>query len=138
MLKSTDGGASWTVLRTFAVIHLHNVKFNPANGYLYVATGEWTQNANNDECERVFRSKDLGETWTVIIDKTPPIDYYGDTIYLPILFQGNYVYLGTDQASRSNWIDRIYDDGSDSLFTPHRVYDFPSRRQLPRIIWSMG
>ena len=131
VLKSTDGGDSWAVLRTFAAVHLHNVKFNPANGYLYVATGEWTQGANNAECERVFRSNDQGQTWTVIIDKTPPSDNYGDTIYLPILFQGNYVYLGTDQANRSNWIDRIYDDGSGSLFTPQRVYDFPADCNFP-------
>ena len=131
LLKSTDGGASWTVVRTFAAIHIHNVKFNPANGYLYVATGEWTQDAINDECERVFRSKDQGQTWTTVIDRTITGDGYGDTIYLPMLFDGNYVYLGTDQAFRSNWIARIYDDGSNSLFSPHRVYDFPDDGNFP-------
>jgi hypothetical protein len=62
ILESTNGGASWSIIRRFASVHLHNIKFNPANGYLYVATSEWGQGYSNQDCERVFRSKDLGQT----------------------------------------------------------------------------
>ncbi len=32
ILKSTNGGASWTVISRFAAVHLHNIKFNQADG----------------------------------------------------------------------------------------------------------
>ncbi len=102
VLKSTDGGATWTVIQTFGSVHLHNVKFNPANGYLYVATAEWTQGYNNTQCERIFRSKDLGKTWSNVINRPAEIQGYGPTIYAQMLFNDNWVYLGTDKAYQIN------------------------------------
>ena len=131
VLKSTNGGASWSVIHRFAAVHLHNVKFNPANGYLYVSTGEWAPGINSQECERVFRSKDLGQTWTTVINRPAEIQDIGSTVYLPMLFSGNWVYLGTDQAFQPNWIDRFYDGGSNNAYTPQRVYTFPSGSNFP-------
>ena len=116
VLKSTNGGSSWSIIHRFAAVHLHNIKFNPANGYLYVNTGEWTNGFNNQECERVFRSKDLGQTWSIAVDRPEEMQAEGNTVYLPMLFSGNWVYLGTDQAFQPNWIDRFYDDGSNNPF----------------------
>ena len=137
VLKSTNGGASWTVIQRFATVHLHTIKYNPADGYLYVATGEWAAGYNNQDCERVFRSKDLGQTWTVAVDRPVELQGEGTTVYLTMLFDGRLVYLGTDQAFQPNWIDRFYDDGSNSAFTPQRVYSFPSDSNMPIIsaVW---
>jgi outer membrane biosynthesis protein TonB len=131
VLKSTNGGASWSVIQRFATVHLHNVKYNPSDGYLYVVTGEWTQGYNNQDCERVFRSKDQGQTWSIAVDRPVDLQAIGTTVYLSMLFKGNWVYLGTDQAFQPNWIDRFYDTGSDTPFTPQRTYTFPSDGNMP-------
>ncbi len=137
VLKSTNGGVSWTVIRRFSAVHLHSIEFNPADNYLYVATGEWGSGYNNQDCERVFRSKDYGQTWNTVINRPAEIQGTGDTIYLMMLFDGNRVYLGTDQANQPNWIDRFYDDGSNTAFTPQTVYAFPSDSNFPIIsaVW---
>jgi hypothetical protein len=140
LLKSADGGVSWSVVAQASAIHYHNVKFNPANGYLYASTGEWTPGYNNGDRERVYRSKDLGQTWTVVVDRSTEGEAYGNTIYLPVLFDGNWVYLGTDQAFRPNWIDRFYDNGADTVFQPQTVYTFPADSNFPVIsaVWLDG
>jgi hypothetical protein len=140
LLKSTNGGATWTVIHRFSAIHLHNVKFNPADSYLYINTGEYTPGYNNQECERVFRSKDLGATWSIVINRPVEMQAEGNTVYLPMLFSGRWVYLGTDQAFQPNWIDRFYDDGSSSAFTPQKVYSFPADCNFPVIsaVWLNG
>jgi hypothetical protein len=131
LLKSTNGGLSWTIICTFGAVHLHNVKFNPYDGYLYVATGEWTYGYDNSECERVFRSKDYGQTWRVVVNRPVEMQAQGSTVYLPILFNGRWVYLGSDQAFQPNWIDRFYDDGSSRTFSTQRVYNYRSESNCP-------
>jgi hypothetical protein len=131
LMKSSDGGATWNIVRRFSAVHLHNVKFNPSNGYLYVVTGEWTGGYNNQECERIFRSKDLGGTWSIVINRPQEVQAQGTTVYCPILFNGNWVYLGSDQAYKYNWIDRFLDDGSGNGFAPQRVYNLPQDGYFP-------
>jgi hypothetical protein len=131
LMKSSDGGANWTAIRRFSAVHLHNVKFNPANGYLYVVTGEWTNGCNNQECERIFRSKDLGATWSIAVNRPQELQAEGNTVYNPMLFSGNWVYIGSDEAYKYNWIDRFQDDGSSSNFTTQRVYNFPQDGYFP-------
>ena len=131
LMKSSDGGANWTAIRRFSAVHLHNVKFNPANGYLYVVTGEWTSGCNNQESERIFRSKDLGGTWSIAVNRPSEIQAEGNTVYNPMLFSGNWVYIGSDQAYKYNWIDRFLDDGSSSNFTTQRVYNFTQDCYFP-------
>ncbi|MGD6809815.1 MAG: WD40/YVTN/BNR-like repeat-containing protein [Candidatus Bathyarchaeia archaeon] len=140
LLKSTNGGTSWMVIEQASAIHYHNIKFNSANGYLYASTGEWTPGYNNADRERIYRSKDLGQTWTVVVERTTQGEEYGNTIYLPMLFDGNWVYLGTDQAYQPNWIDRFYDTGANTLFKPLTVYSFPSDSNCPVIsaVWLSG
>ena len=86
---------------------------------------------NNHECERVFRSKDLGQTWNIAVNRPVEMQAEGNTVYLPMLFSGNWVYLGTDQAFQPNWIDRFYDDGSNQPFQTQKVYSFPSDSNCP-------
>lgn len=122
ILKSTDGGATWMVIAEFSTVHYHNIKFNPYNGYLYVVTGEYAWGYPNGYAECVLRSKDFGQTWTAIIQRAGNIS---NTLYAPILFDESWVYLGTDQAYTTNWIDRVYDNGSNTL-KPETVYNFSS------------
>jgi hypothetical protein len=129
--KSTDGGATWSAIRRFSTVHLHNVKFNPQNGYLYVVTGEWTKGSSNQECERIFRSKDLGATWSTAVNRPSEVQAQGSTVYYPMLFSGNWVYLGSDQAHQHNWIDRFYDDGQSGSYALQRVYSFPQDGYFP-------
>jgi photosystem II stability/assembly factor-like uncharacterized protein len=140
ILKSTDGGATWTKIFDAGTVHFHNVKFNPANGYLYAVTGEYGLGYDNTDCERVFRSKDSGQTWSLIVNRTKQDDVYGDTIYLTVLFNGSWVYFGSDQAYKPNWIDRIYDNGSDVAFVPQRVYNFSGDCNFPlaSAVWLNG
>ena len=131
LMKSSDGGVNWTAIRRFSAVHLHNVKFNPANGYLYVVTGEWTNGFNNQESERIFRSKDLGATWSIAVNRPQENQSQGSTVYNPMIFNGNSVYIGSDQAYKYNWIDRFQDDGSNGSFTPQRVYNFTQDGYFP-------
>ncbi len=123
ILKSTDGGGTWAVIAEFSTVHYHNIKFNPYNGYLYVVTGEYAWGYPNGYAECILRSKDLGQTWTTVIQRVS--NGSGNTLYGPILFYENWVYLGTEQASQTNWIDRFNDNGS-KAFQPEKVYTFLS------------
>jgi hypothetical protein len=137
VLESIDGGATWKIIATFDSVHLHAVKFNPSNGFLYVATSEWTQGYSNTQCERIFRSKDLGQTWSIVVNRPAEIQGYGPTIYAQILFNDSWVYLGTDKAYQINDIERFYDNGSNIAFIPQTVYTFPSDCAFPVIsaVW---
>jgi hypothetical protein len=137
VLESIDGGATWKIIATFDSVHLHAVKFNPSNGFLYVATSEWTQGYSNTQCERIFRSKDLGKTWSIVVNRPAEIQGYGPTIYAQILFNESWVYLGTDKAYQINDIERFYDNGSNIAFIPQTVYTFPSDCAFPVIsaVW---
>ncbi|MCW4030373.1 MAG: hypothetical protein NWE92_12095 [Candidatus Bathyarchaeota archaeon] len=128
VLKSTNGGVSWTKIGSFSVLHFHNIKFNPANGYLYLVTGERNPLANYPDSEKIFRSKDYGATWSLIVDRN---DAYG-TVYLPITFVGSYVYVGQDYPNKICQIHRFYDNGA-GPFTPQLVYSPPSDGCMPFI-----
>ncbi|MCW4024079.1 MAG: hypothetical protein NWF01_03475 [Candidatus Bathyarchaeota archaeon] len=131
VLKSTDNGATWTKTAEFAAASINNIKVNPQNNYLYAITSEYTPDVNNSQCERVFRSKDNGTTWTTVINRPTELQTYGNTIYTAILFSGDHVYLGSSQPLKPNWIDSFNDDGSDSPFTPATVYTFPLTCNFP-------
>jgi hypothetical protein len=129
--KSTDGGATWKTIITCQVVHMHNVKVNPNNGYLYVICGEYGDNIHgNVDAERVFRSKDGGATWKILIERNTT----SPKIYATMQFDGNYVYLGSDMAFTTNFIDRFYDDGvigmylngTGTLAAVQRVYTSPA------------
>lgn len=123
--KSTDAGATWTKIASFNVLHYHNIKYNPANGYLYLVTGE----GNYPDAARVFRSKDRGATWSLVVSRNDALG----TVYLGIAFVGNYVYLGQDYPNRVCQIHRFYDNGSNSTFAPQVVYTPPSDGYMPFI-----
>ena len=121
LYKSTDGGATWSYLRSWDARHLHAVKFNPYNGWLYVVTGEDV--SGTTEHQTVWRSKDSGNNWILIVARGNELD----TKYLPIEFIGNDVFLGRDQNRYGDTpdIEKVTDDGVSEPFTPITAYDNP-------------
>ncbi len=118
LLKSANGGANWTRIGNFSTLHFHSIKFNPYNGYLYAVTGENSPITNFNDSEKIFRSKDNGETWSLIVDRNDALG----TVYLAMAFVGSYVYVGQDYPGRTCQIHRFIDDGSSRLFVPQVVY----------------
>ena len=108
--KSINNGTDWSSLRDWSARHLHAVKFNPSNKWLYVVVGE-EKDGSQTEYQTVWRSKDGGNTWYMIIARSAQ---YTQTKYLPIEFIGNDVYLGQDRngASDTDNIHRITDNGT--------------------------
>lgn len=129
LLKSTNGGASWVKIGNFSIIHFHNIKFNPFNGYLYAVTGERSGSLSScNDSEKIFRSKDFGATWSLVVDRTDALG----TVYLGIAFVGNWVYVGQDYPGRTCQIHRFYDDGTGPSI-PQVVYTPPSDGCMPFI-----
>ena len=121
--KSTDSGATWSpVSKTWSARHLHAVKWNPYNGWLYVLTGE-ASDGSQTEYQQAWRSKDGGNTWACVVGWGS--DIYA-TKYLSIEFINNDVYLGQDHqgGTESDLIQKITDDGGDH-YTPVTVYNNP-------------
>ena len=130
ILKSTNGGSTWAKITNFNTFHFHNIKYNPYNGYLYAVTGErYGSLVNFNDSEKIFRSKDNGATWKLIVDRNDAIG----TVYLAMAFVGNYVYMGQDYPSRNCQIHRFLDEGQPGLITPQVVYTPPSDGCMPFI-----
>jgi hypothetical protein len=129
LLKSGDAGATWTKIGNFSIFHFHNIKYNPANGYLYAVTGERPVSGNYSDSEKVFRSKDGGETWTLVVDRNDALG----TVYLAVAFVGNNVYLGQDYPNRLCKIHMFTDDGANKTYTPTVVYTPPADGCMPFI-----
>ena len=130
ILKSTNGGTTWTKITNFNTFHFHNIKYNPYNGYLYAVTGErYGSLVNFNDSEKIFRSKDNGASWSLIVDRNDAVG----TVYLAMTFVGNYVYVGQDYPSRNCQIQRFLDEGQAGLCTPQVVYTPPSDGCMPFI-----
>ena len=112
--KSIDGGENWVqkYVTTKDLAgeehHVHDLRIDPTNGYIYFTTGDETP-------EELWRSTDGGETWFDVYDD-------GGTHYrlLAIEFHGGYVYVGTDIGA--NEIYRFQDDGTAAAQTFETVY----------------
>jgi len=118
--KSTNRGANWTQIKSFASQHIHAVKVNPYNNWLYAITGE-DYNFYYEDSHSVFRSKDGGATWARVFNGH---DYWGANDHLilwSIGFSGTTVYLGKDIPSDGE-VFRFTDDGSSEPFTITSVY----------------
>lgn len=108
ILKSTDGGASWTMLgvSTFRATSVGVIRVDPANADIAVAVTSRANSGRNDEqfangsrppAFGVHRSTDGGATWTRTLDgesttlETDPTDFNNQftAISLPVTF-GSY------------------------------------------------
>ena len=132
ILKSTNGGTSWTRIGTTIsdVVHFHNIAYNPYNDYLYVITGEIPSSATTyRDGEKIFRSKDQVQTWNLVIDRNATLG----TVYLAMTFADDYVYIGQDYPSRICQIHRFQDNEPtpNHLYTPQIVYTPPTEGAMP-------
>lgn len=125
LYKSTDEGASWTIINTWSTGHLHFVWFNSYNKYLYLATAEPEGGGTEYSC--IYRSKDYGSTWQLVIN-SQGVTTYG---YVTGFGNDNYVYLGQDNAFAANDIQRFEDDGKSQPFTPVDVWVNPVGATTP-------
>lgn len=117
--KSADGGANWSSVRSWDAGHLHGVHFNPFNNFLYVLTGETI----GSERDRVYRSKNGGSSWQILVD-TQSIN----VPYLACEFVNDHVYLGQDMYTATCNIQRFQDNGASEPFTPTTVFSNPYSR----------
>lgn len=126
LFYSADEGKSWTDIKTFRCRHIHDVGVNPLNNWLYVVTGEFA-GAHFLDAYRVFRSKDGGKTWSVIVEPAN-ITPWGRArpLYLGIGFLGDKVLISSDHGEGSNWIASFTDKGEDMIFPVKRVLDVPA------------
>jgi hypothetical protein len=100
LLKSSDDGQSWRVIRSLDNIrHIHCVQYDPFGKRIWLGTGD-----REDESSISF-SEDRGESWNEIGS--------GDQMFraVSLLFTEDYVYWGTDAPTRQNYIYRYGRDG---------------------------
>jgi hypothetical protein len=122
LFKSSVGGnlGSWSSMRDFDSRHLHNVRINPYNNWLYLATSE-DSGLGDTESRSIFRSKDHGALWTRVVQQ--PSSLSG---FVAMEFYNEWVVLGEDNAGGYSSIDRFKDDGNDNLFSTQTVWVNPS------------
>jgi hypothetical protein len=95
LLKSTDDGQSWEIIRSLDNIrHIHCVQYDPFGRRIWVGTGD------RDEESSISFSQDGGKSWIEIGS--------GDQMFrtVSLLFTKDYVYWGTDAPTRQNHIYR--------------------------------
>lgn len=90
IFKSSDRGKSWVISYNSSAYnwtgrHIHNIKFNPYNNYIYASQGDGYSGA------RLLRSTDFGESWETINDDLR-------SNYLAMEFTPNYRFFGEDFA----------------------------------------
>jgi hypothetical protein len=100
LLKSSDDGQSWRVIRSLRNIrHIHCVQYDPFGKRIWLGTGDREKESS------ISFSEDRGESWTKIGS--------GDQMFraVSLLFTEDYVYWGTDAPTRQNYIYRYGRDG---------------------------
>lgn len=124
LYRSDDDGAHWTSIQTFRCRHIHTVTVNPHTNWLYVVCGE-RKAPHILDGNRVWRSKDKGETCFPIIE--PKITSKGRArpLYLSIGFIKNTVALGTDHFEGDNYIATFEDTGEEREYKPKRCLTCP-------------
>lgn len=113
--KSTDRGVNWVKIKAFDSKHIHDIRFNRYNGWLYVLVGEaWPFGADS---YKTFRSKDSGSTWQLVWDGS------GSMINpAHITFYGDDVFIGDETFIAALRIFKFTDDGVSEPFSPETVY----------------
>lgn len=133
--KSTNGGATWSNIKSWDARHLHSVDFNPYNNYLYVVTGEPKDMATT-EAKRVYRSKNGGSTWKLVAATD-------DSLYLSVNFINDWVYLGEDKDFNSaltevSDIKKFKDDGISEPFNPVTAWANPEPNTIVNSISKLN
>lgn len=124
LYRSDNDGRGWTSIQTFRCRHIHTVAVNPHTNWLYVVCGE-RKAPHVLDGNRIWRSKDKGETCFPIVE--PKITSKGRfrPLYLSIGFIKNTVALGTDHFEGDNYIAAFEDTGEDREYEPERCLTCP-------------
>ena len=128
--KSTNRGKTWPLLHNFKTGHIHFVKVNPYNNWLYVVCGESGDYDGNTDASSVFRSKDGTDNFVRVFNG---INYFGHGTELThdgITFLNNDVYLGEDGDFKKLPIWKFTDTGSGEPFTITSVFTPPTDNAL--------
>jgi photosystem II stability/assembly factor-like uncharacterized protein len=112
--KSIDNGANWTLKHNVDYgsalqDHVHDIRYNSTLGYWYATLGDQIN-------EKLLRSVDAGENWTVVST--------GGTQLLAMAVLDSYMYAGTD-TSGGNKIVR-WTDAGDATVTIEDVLTLPT------------
>ncbi|HEY0412916.1 MAG TPA: hypothetical protein VGD66_07235 [Allosphingosinicella sp.] len=140
--SAAEGYTTWHIVTSWEARHIHTVRVNPFNGYLYVVVGEPRDSSvatDSADSAKVMRSKDGGATWTCLTDTwaNTPVEPCAPDI--PLLYLGLYfstlgfikerVVLGEDTDFKRGRIFYFDDDGRDGTdsakplpFTPQPTY----------------
>ena len=115
-LLSSRDGEQWSVLREWDARHIHDVRVNPANDWIYVLVGEGDPRDTADS-HAVYRSKD-GLEFTRLFKRRRPF-------FLSVNFYRSLVILGTDHPEGNNGIFAFDDDGTAGPVRPTELFRIP-------------
>ena len=119
-LYVSDNGTSWKCTYEWDARHIHDVRVNLENGWLYVVVGEGTPK-KTPFSHSVYRSMDRGLSFIRVVAPA----HKNRPLFLPINFSGSTVILGTDHSEGGNYIALFEDTGADKLYTPDPIYHLP-------------
>ena len=115
-LLSSRDGEGWSVLSEWDARHIHDVRVNPANQWIYVIVGEGYPRVTGDS-HAIYRSKD-GANFVRLFKSRRPF-------FLSVNFCRELVILGTDHPEGGNGIYAFADDGGDGPASPTEIFRFP-------------
>lgn len=119
-LFASRDGESWSLLHQWDARHVHDVRVNPANDWIYVLVGEGDPRATADS-HAIYRSKDGSHFVRLFKSRRP--------FFLPVNFYKELVILGTDHPEGGNGIYGFEDDGGDGPVVPEPLFHFPEAHQ---------
>lgn len=104
-LYASDDGVDWRIVKHWDALHVHDVRVNPHNDWLYVVTGEGNPQRTK-ESHSVYRSTDQGQSFSCVFagrGRRP--------LFTAVNFDGPRVLLGTDHVEGGNYIASFVDTG---------------------------
>lgn len=133
VLRSRDS-LQWKVCGVWDARHVHDLRINPHNGWLYVVVGE-ADGGKTVDSHAVYRSCDGGRSFVRVLDGARPL-------YFSINFQRDNVLLGTDhtEPGLANHIACFRDTGETRLYSCETLCAFedPSFRLVGFLEWVDG
>lgn len=113
LFKSTDGGVTWTVIKTLptSADHIHAIKIDPYTGRLWLTYG--------DAIEAIEYSGDGGTTWTTI-------PFMAEQQSIDMVFTKDVILFEADSVGISGCLLNIYDKNTQQF---SQLVDVPEKQQ---------
>jgi hypothetical protein len=119
LLASRDG-ETWSTLCEWDARHIHDVRINPYNGWVYVIVGE-ADSRPTDDSHAIYRSKngaDFVRLFRARREAPRPL-------FVPLSFYRHLVVLGSDHPEGRNGIYVFEDDGGGGPVAPRLIFLVP-------------